>query len=142
MYRSSRLRSQIAFLSTLSALLVLHPKFQGKKWRGFRTLVFVCTGLSGFAPVIHGAFLYGLNKAWRSTGMPYYLLEGFLYVLGASFYVSRFPESIKPGYFDIWGSSHQIFHVLVVIATFVHFTGIWHAFAYHYEHNRICAVRL
>jgi adiponectin receptor len=70
--------------------------------------------------------------------MPYYLLEGVIFILGATFYAFRFPESVKPGKFDMWGSSHNIFHVLVVIATFVHLAGIWQAFGYHYRYNRTC----
>lgn len=38
-----------------------------------------------------------------------------------------------PGKFDIWGSSHQIFHVLVVCAAAAHLMGLLKAFDY--EHN-------
>ena len=69
--------------------------------------------------------------------MPYYLLEGLLLILGALFYATRVPESIKPGRFDILGCSHQIFHVLVVAATTLHAVGIWRAFEYNY-HERKC----
>src|ERR1700733_5840699 len=128
-------RLQILTLSILSSLLVLHPRLEGRKWRNFRAIVFVSTGLSGFAPVIHGVLIYGFDRAWRQTRMPYYLLEGAIFILGATFYAFRFPESVKPGKFDMWGSSHNIFHVLVVIATFVHLAGIWQAFGYHYRYN-------
>lgn len=52
---------------------------------------------------------------------------------------TRFPERLKPGLFDIWGSSHQIFHILVVIATIVHLIGVLTAFDYNYEHRQ-CTV--
>ena len=68
--------------------------------------------------------------------MPYYLLEGGILVLGAGFYATRCPESIKPGKFDLVGCSHNIFHVLVVLATTVHLIGIWEAFGYNYHHRR------
>ena len=38
------------------------------------------------------------------------------------------PESLKPGRFDFFGCSHQIFHILVVLATAVHLVGILSAF--------------
>ena len=38
-----------------------------------------------------------------------------------------------PGTFDIWGSSHQIFHVLVLLAAATHFFGLVKAFDY--EHG-------
>jgi adiponectin receptor len=49
----------------------------------------------------------------------------------------RIPEAIKPGRFDIFGSSHQIFHVFVVLAAVAHFIGILTAFDYNY-HHRTC----
>lgn len=129
---------QILSLGLITSVLVVHPNLQGLKWRAFRVCAFVCTGLSGFAPLANGLILHGWEQMWRQSGMPYYLLEGALLVLGALFYAARCPESVKPGKFDIWGQSHQIFHVLVVLATVVHLVGIWEAFGYNYKHNRTC----
>lgn len=41
---------------------------------------------------------------------------------------ARVPERWAPGSFDIWGSSHQIFHVLVVMAAGAHLMGLLKAF--------------
>jgi len=41
---------------------------------------------------------------------------------------ARVPERWRPGAFDIWGSSHQIFHVLVVMAAAAHLIGLLKAF--------------
>lgn len=35
-----------------------------------------------------------------------------------------------PRTFDIIGSSHQIFHVAVILAALTHATGLFHAFEY------------
>lgn len=43
---------------------------------------------------------------------------------------ARVPERWAPGAFDIWGSSHQIFHVLVVLAAGAHLIGLLKAFDY------------
>ena len=96
-------------------------------------------GLSGFAPLIHGLKIFGFDQMNRQSGMPYYLLEGLLLILGAVFYATRTPESIRPGKFDIWGCSHQIFHLLVVAATIVQAYGILRAFDYNYS-QRICSL--
>lgn len=53
---------------------------------------------------------------------------------------TRFPESVRPGTFDIYGSSHQIFHILVVMATAVHLAGVLEAIEYNY-YNRQCPSR-
>ncbi len=45
----------------------------------------------------------------------------------------RFPEVKYPGAFDIWGSSHQIFHVFVVLAAVSHLKGMVLAFDFHHS---------
>ena len=49
---------------------------------------------------------------------------------------SRFPESWKPARFDIWGSSHQIFHCLVVLGAVAHFHGLLTAYEWNYTNQR------
>lgn len=49
---------------------------------------------------------------------------------------THFPEPWKPVNFDIWGASHQIFHVSVVIAATIHFYGILAAFRWNHENSR------
>ena len=41
--------------------------------------------------------------------------------------IIQIPERLFPFKFDIFGSSHQIFHVLVVIAAWLHLNGLLHA---------------
>lgn len=43
---------------------------------------------------------------------------------------ARVPERLRPGKFDIWGSSHQIFHVLIILAAMAHLIGLLKAFDY------------
>lgn len=132
--------TMIITLSIITSVLVMHPKLQGLEWRTHRAWAFIVTGLSGFAPIGHGLFKYGWNQMWVRSGMPFWFLEGIVYLIGTFFYASRFPESRWPGKYDIWGSSHQIFHVLVVIAAATHFSGVWSAYAWNYEHNRQCVL--
>lgn len=40
----------------------------------------------------------------------------------------RVPEALRPGRFNIFGCSHQIFHILVVMATVVQLAGIMEAY--------------
>lgn len=135
---------------------MIHPKLQGRKFRGLRTLTFVATGLSGFAPLIHGIKMFGISQMTRQSGMPYYLVEGGFLLLGALIYAvslqvphmmeidpnyygpqTKFPESRYPGKFDIYGSSHRLFHILVVFAAVTQLIGILKAFNYNHE-NRTC----
>ncbi|KAI1757529.1 mPR-like GPCR protein [Xylaria castorea] len=127
-----------ASLGVVSIVIMLAPCFQGLKWRTFRLVVLVVTGLSGLAPIIHGIHMFGFAQMVKQSGLPYYLAEGGLFLIGAVTYASRFPECIKPGTFDMFGSSHQIFHILVVVATIVHLVGVLNAFDHNY-HNRQCS---
>lgn len=65
---------------------MVNPKLQGQKFRVFRTLTFVATGLSGFAPLIHGVKMFGVSQMMKQSGMPYCLIEGGFVLLGALIY--------------------------------------------------------
>lgn len=108
--------------------------------------MFVGMGLSAVFPVLHGLSLYGASRLEETMGLSWVVLQGVLYVLGAGIYAVsdqsltlhswpsaneiqlRIPERWRPGQFDIWGSSHQIFHVLVVCAATAHLVGLLTAF--------------
>jgi len=47
------------------------------------------------------------------------ILMGALYAVGVALFVTRFPESVWPGKFNLIFQSHQLFHVLVVSAALV-----------------------
>ncbi|KAK1763230.1 mPR-like GPCR protein [Phialemonium atrogriseum] len=132
--------SMIFTLGAITIFVLLSPKFRGPRWRTFRLMTIVGTGLSGLAPLGHGIYMFGFVQMLKQSGMPYYLVEGALLGLGAFIYAARIPESLSPGKFDIYGSSHQLFHILVVIATVIHLVGILAAFDYNYNH-RICTGR-
>ena len=123
----------ILILIVTSCLLVLHPRLQGPVYRPHRTAAFILTALSGFAPVLHGIFRYGLAIAFHKRGVKWWLAEGVWYGLGAMFFAKRLPESLPwtkrdgRGIFDVWGSSHQIFHCCVVAGAACHCFGVWSA---------------
>lgn len=77
---------QILTLGLLTISILLNPKFSGRNWRTFRDCAFVATGLSGFVPLAHGIKIFGFSQMAKQSGMPYYLVEGILLVLGAVVY--------------------------------------------------------
>ncbi|KAL1965338.1 hypothetical protein VTN77DRAFT_5775 [Rasamsonia byssochlamydoides] len=111
----------------------LIPPFRTPEWRPFRAALFVSMGLSAVFPIAHGLSLYGVEQMTRQIGLDWLLLQGFLYILGAAIYAARVPERLWPGKFDLLGSSHQIFHVLVVCAAVAHLTGLLRAFDYRHS---------
>ncbi|KAH9578247.1 AdipoR/hemolysin-III-related [Trypanosoma melophagium] len=84
-----------------------------------KILFYVCMVGSGFFPIIHMYVLIPGNVA--SSYVEGLLLMMTLYGVGVVVYVFQIPEFFFPGQFDIFFSSHQIWHVFVLAAAFVHF---------------------
>ncbi|KAI9714081.1 MAG: hypothetical protein M1812_006528 [Candelaria pacifica] len=124
--------TMVSSLGTGCAIVSITPKFRTSAWRPYRAAMFVMFGLSAIFPVLHGLKLYGVSRMRGQMGLYWVILQGLLYVLGAAMYATRVPERIKPGAFDIIGSSHQIFHVLVVMAVAAHLIGLVKAFNYNH----------
>ncbi|PMD47894.1 hemolysin-III family protein [Hyaloscypha variabilis F] len=120
--------SMIGVFGGLTIFMTLHPKYQGSKYRLFRALMFVATGLSGVAPLIHGLIVFGLSQMMKKA-FPYTMAKAVCLLSGTAFYATRFPESRYPGKFDLMGS-HSIFHILVVCAAVVQLMGYLDAFDY------------
>lgn len=84
---------EILTLGVASIYILVNPKFQGRRFRTFRVGTFVVTGLSGLAPLAHGIKLFGFSQMMKQSGMPYYLAEGLVLLLGALFYtVSEYAD--------------------------------------------------
>ncbi|KAI1638584.1 hemolysin-III related-domain-containing protein [Biscogniauxia mediterranea] len=108
-------------------------EFRTPRYRPYRTAIFVGLGVSGIVPVCHGISIYGYEALVERMGLDWVLLQGFLYIFGAFLYAVRWPERSFPRTFDIWGSSHQLFHVLILLAAASHLTGMTKAFDYHHS---------
>jgi adiponectin receptor len=127
--------TMISVIGIGCAAVSVIPRFRKPEWRPFRAGMFVSMGLSAVFPVCHGMLMYGLTQMRVQIGLDWLLLQGFLYILGAVIYAARVPERLWPGKFDILGSSHQIFHTLVVFAAVSHLTGLLSAFDYRHSVN-------
>jgi len=114
----------ISVLGSLTLLLLTLEKFDEPEYRTFRTLVFVGLGLVSALPIIHFLIMNGVSESIRQGSLVKLVTMGGLYLTGAFLYAARIPERWLPGKCDIWFQSHQLFHVLVVAAAFVHYHGI------------------
>ena len=85
-------------LSFITALVILSPSLQARKYRKMRILLFVSLGVFGLLPLFHGTYLVGLDIALRPVAgiLKFYVLL----VLGLYFYGFKIPESFLPGRFD------------------------------------------
>lgn len=103
--------------------------------------MFVALGLSAVIPVAEALWMKGLQRVENEMSLWYCILQGTLYIIGAAIYASRVPEKYYPRQFDLLGSSHQIFHVCVVMASIVHAIGVWRAFTYrHAQLHGVCEI--
>ncbi|KAM0343395.1 hypothetical protein ACHAPU_008575 [Fusarium lateritium] len=107
-------------------------RFRTPTWRPYRTMMFIGLGVSGVVPVIHGTYIYGFQGLEERMSLSWVILHGAMYIFGAVLYAVRWPERSAPGTYDIWGNSHQIFHVFVILAAVTHFYGMAKAFDYHH----------
>ncbi|XP_073973027.1 adiponectin receptor isoform X2 [Rhodnius prolixus] len=120
----------VIVLGIASIVVSLWDKFSESRFRPLRAGVFAVFGLSGVIPAVHYALAEGWLNALTNASLGWLILMGSLYLLGAFLYAFRVPECLYPGKFDIWFQSHQIFHVLVIAAAFVHLHGITEMLTY------------
>lgn len=120
-------------LGTGCALVSWVDRFRTSAWRPYRAAMFIALGLSGIIPVAHGVTIFGYSGLEARMSISLVILHGAMYIFGAVLYASRFPERMGPaGRFDIWGSSHQIFHLCVLLAAGTHLYAMGNAFDYHH----------
>lgn len=110
------------------AALISIPKFRTLRWRNMRVIAFLLFGTSAFIPLLHGVGLYGSHYMFEYMGMKWYLIELSLYASGTLIFALRPPERFAPGKFDTFGTSHQIFHILILVAMWVNCLALTRSF--------------
>jgi len=92
----------------------------------------VCASFVGILPLAHLAISKGtlLHPRFLLILTEFGLSIG-LYVLGASFYVSRIPERFFPTTttFDLCFASHQVWHVFVILGALAHYYAVHRIYA-------------
>ncbi|KAK1246375.1 hypothetical protein MKX08_000177, partial [Trichoderma sp. CBMAI-0020] len=112
--------SIILTTGTITGVLISHPLLKTPRWRNVKAGAFVVFSSSSFIPLLHGVQRYGL------TYMLQYSVSAQAYLL---WHWSRsLRERLSPGTFDIWGSSHQIFHIAILCAIYTHVTALLQGF--------------
>lgn len=87
-----------------------------------RLSAFALPYVLGMLPCMHRVLhCDSLESCHGATFYKQHFIDNFFTV---TFYGGHIPEIIFPGVFDIFFHSHQIFHVIVVIATWHHLQGI------------------
>ncbi len=123
----------VVVLGLATVGLTMWERFNTPNYRVFRTSVFVSLGGVSVVPCLHYCMQNGLEASVAEASMHCTAIMAALYLTGALLYAARIPERFLPGKCDIWFHSHQIFHVLVIAAAFVHYHGISEMAMYRYD---------
>ncbi|KAK4469713.1 hypothetical protein MN116_007237 [Schistosoma mekongi] len=114
----------IVALGTAAIIISMSSKFATPPYRPLRAGVFIALGLSGVIPSVHSTIINGFWPSVNHCSFSWLVLMAILYITGASIYAARVPERCFRGRFDLWFHSHQLFHVFVIAAAFVHYHGV------------------
>ncbi|KAL5729657.1 Adiponectin receptor protein 1 [Ranunculus cassubicifolius] len=112
--------SGITTMGICTVYTLLSPLLSTKEYRRFRALLFFSMGFSGIVPAIH-ALIVNWNEPRRFVTLAYESAMALSYAIGTLFYVTRIPERWRPGWFDLAGHSHQIFHIFVILGALSHY---------------------
>ncbi|XP_028852873.1 progestin and adipoQ receptor family member 3a isoform X2 [Denticeps clupeoides] len=136
---------QVYLVAVLAMILTvffaqIHPLYLSKQWHHLRSAIFFSVAAYGLIPTMHWMWLSGgFHTDVIQVFMPRVL---FMYVIAGAalvFYVSKVPERYFPGQLNYLGSSHQLWHVLVVLMFYW-----WHQatlFIADYRHSHPCPER-
>lgn len=122
-----------------TTFFLLTPSYATPEYRRTRTWLFIGLGVSGVVPVVQTLLKHGWEYSNQAFGLSWLLLGGAFYIAGAVLYAERCPERFMPGHFDIYGNSHQIFHVACLLAALAHYVALCRAFTFrHLEAGGSC----
>lgn len=110
----------VTILGLFVAWFSLRDKFGTAPYRVIRACVFTAFGLSIALPFCH----WFISVTHVRISLFNVFLVALFYIGGAFLYAMRIPERFFPGKCDYWFQSHQIFHVMVIIAAILHYVVI------------------
>ncbi|KAI9187920.1 hypothetical protein H9P43_002311 [Blastocladiella emersonii ATCC 22665] len=107
-------------LSLIGVVGPLFPAWPTTRFRPWRTLIYVGSGIFSVLPIVHFVAANGLPD-----GIPWWAAYGWLVVAGlnlcgATIYAFKLPERWFPGKFDVLLHSHQAWHLCILAAALVH----------------------
>ncbi|XP_076923228.1 heptahelical transmembrane protein 1-like [Bidens hawaiensis] len=110
----------ITVMGVFTIVTLLSPSLSSGKFRSFKAFLFMGMGLFGLIPAVH-AIMVNWHEPQRNGILAYETLMAVSYLTGTMFYITRIPERWKPGWFDLVGHSHQIFHCFVIMGAIAHY---------------------
>ncbi|KAL3747760.1 hypothetical protein ACJRO7_016550 [Eucalyptus globulus] len=114
-----QLIGRLTAMGIFTVVTLLAPSLSSGKFQALWVMFFSSMEFFSIVPVIHNCIVNWSNPQCPIT-LAYELAMALSYIRGTWFFVSRIPERLKPGWFDLAGHSHQIFHVFVIMGALAH----------------------
>ncbi|GAA5862418.1 hypothetical protein JCM8547_007634 [Rhodosporidiobolus lusitaniae] len=111
-----------ALVGIMGMLVPFQSWFNKREYKMYRVLFFCSLAASALAPIAHRSVIEGfVGTFWfYSPAIP----SVAAYIVGLMFYSNHFPECVCPGSVDIFGASHQWWHVSIVAAIYLHWKAM------------------
>jgi predicted membrane channel-forming protein YqfA (hemolysin III family) len=114
---------QVFYMTTMCLLALcslfaqVHSKFLSSHWYMRRIMLYSAVVFGGAVPVAHWFIIHGgFSHPLVQMMMPKIVVMYVITITGGTFYLSKFPENFFPGKLNYLGSSHQWWHLMVVLA--------------------------
>ncbi|XP_039165893.1 heptahelical transmembrane protein 1-like [Eucalyptus grandis] len=108
----------ITVMGMFTVVTLLVPSLSSGKFWVFWAMIFSSMGFFSIVPAIHACTVNWSNPQ-HPIMLAYESAMALSYITGTLFYVSRIPERLKPGWFDL--ASHSIFHIFVIMGVLAHY---------------------
>ncbi|KAK4050217.1 inc metabolism membrane protein [Microbotryomycetes sp. JL221] len=111
-----------AICGIVGMILPWKPWFNEYEYKMWRIAFFLSLAGSALTPIGHLAILYGI----KDTVIFFFpvALSAIAYLIGLSFYAHQFPECAQPGRWDNLFASHQLWHIAIVCAVWLHWFAL------------------
>lgn len=128
----------VSALAVACTITTLNSRFRSPQLRPYRALMYTGLGLSAIGFVSHGLVRFGWETQLQRMSLDWMAWMAILNLTGAALYAVRLPEKRFPRRFDIWGSSHQLLHIFVILAALAHMFGLIRAFRHIHDRSFKC----
>ncbi|OTA89842.1 hypothetical protein M434DRAFT_47270, partial [Hypoxylon sp. CO27-5] len=126
-------------LAGLCSFATFHPSIGGPHLGHVRAGLFATFAFcSVIAPILIGILKHGFEQQSRRVGLGWIGVTALCDGIGVTCYAMKFPERWYPRTFDLFGASHQVMHVTVVLAALSYTKAMLQAFDYHHQYASVC----
>lgn len=115
----------LLILSIGILFLISWEPFSKDKYRIYKVIAFSSLSLCLFLPLIHASLQFGMEEILGIDALQALINFCIAASIAIIIYLAQFPERIMPGKFDIWGHSHQLFHIVTAIGGWLQLQAIF-----------------